>query len=83
MRDALPRELLTRSIERSRGSLPTHEKHVLNLKEDRPRLPAPKYREEQKMAPHDEEETRWAGVFIAVVGVTLMALSFALGGSSF
>jgi hypothetical protein len=30
------------------------------------------------MTLHDEEVNRWAGVFVAVVGVMLMALSFAL-----
>jgi hypothetical protein len=29
---------------------------------------------------HNEEEMRWAGVFIAVVGATLVALSFTLDG---
>jgi hypothetical protein len=32
------------------------------------------------MTAHDEEGTRWAGVFIAAVGVTLMVLSALDGG---
>jgi hypothetical protein len=47
----------------------------LSLKEDSSRLPAPEYRVEPKMTAHDEEVNRWVGVFIAVVGVTLMVLS--------
>jgi hypothetical protein len=53
----------------------------LNLK-DSPRLQAPKYHVEPKMTAHDEEVNRWIGVFIAVVGVTLMVLS-ALDGVPF
>ncbi len=56
---------------------PTHEVHALNLKEDSPRLPASKHRAEH-MTTQDEGGTRWVGVFVAVVGVMLMALSFAL-----
>ena len=53
----------------------------MNLK-DSPRLQAPEYRVEPKMTAHDEEVSRWVGVFIAVVGMTLMVLS-ALDGVPF
>ena len=42
----------------------------------------PEYRVEPKMTGHDEEVNGWIGVFIAVVGVTLMVLS-ALDGVPF
>ena len=54
--------------------------YALSLKEDRLGLPAAEYRVERKMTPDDEKGIRWVGVSIAVVGVTLMALSFALDG---
>lgn len=79
----LPRELLIRPIERSRRSLPTHEMHALNVTEDRLWLPTPQYRAEQKMSPHDEEGSTWAGIFIAMIGVALMVLSFAIAGEPF
>ena len=53
----------------------------MNLK-DSLRLQAPEYRVEPKMTAHDEEVNTWIGVFIAVVGVTLMVLS-ALDGVPF
>ena len=52
--------------------------HALSLKEDSPRLLASKDHAEHEMTPHDEEVNRWAGVFVAVVGVMLMVSSFAL-----
>jgi hypothetical protein len=58
-----------------------HEVYALNLK-DSPRLQAPEYRVEPKMTAHDEEVNRWIGVFIAMVGVTLIVLS-ALEGVPF
>ena len=48
-----------------------------------PRLSAPKYHAERRASPYDEEETNWVGVFIALIGVALMALSFVLDGSFF
>ncbi len=56
----------------------TQEGHALSLKEDSPQLLASKHSAEYEMTPHDEEGSRWAGVFVTVVGVMLMALSFAL-----
>jgi len=54
----------------------------LDLKEDSLRLSAPEYPVEQKMTTYDEARNRWAGVLIAVAGVTLMVLS-ALEGVPF
>jgi hypothetical protein len=48
-----------------------------------PRLSAPKYHAERRASPYDEEGTNWVGVFIALIGVALMALSFVLDGSFF
>ena len=75
------RAFLMRSIARSRRSPQRTEVHALSLKEDSLRLPAPEYHTKRKeMTAHDEEGTRWAGVFIAAVGVTLMVLSALDGG---
>jgi hypothetical protein len=75
------RAFLMRSIERSRRSPQRTEVHALSLKEDGLQLPAPEYRaRRRKITAHDEEETRWAGIFVAAVGVTLMVLSTLDGG---
>lgn len=61
-RDTHRESFLTRSIEHNRGSLSTHE-----------------HRAECETPSYGEERTRrWVGVFIAAVGVALMALSLAL-----
>ena len=51
----------------------------MSLKEDSLRLSAPEYPVEQKMTAYDEAGNRWAGVLIAVAGVTLMVLSALVG----
>lgn len=53
----------------------TREVHALSLKENSPRLLVPKH---EMTTSQDEEGSRWAGVIVTVVGVMLMALSFAL-----
>jgi hypothetical protein len=75
-------ELLTRSIERSRRRLPMREAKVLSLRADTPTASGPEVPPGTEDEFYDEKGINWVGVCIAVVGLTLMVLSFMLGSQS-
>ena len=82
MRDALLGELLTRSIERSRRQLPARETQALSLRADTFTTSDPEIPCGAEDELYDEKGINWVGIYIAVGGITLMVLSFMLGGES-
>lgn len=73
---------MTKAIGRIRKQLPTHEVQPLSLRTDTLTASGPEVPCEADAEFYNEKGINWVGVCIAVVGITLMALSFVLGDAS-
>ena len=73
---------MTKSIERSRRQLPTREKQAPSLRADTFTASDPEVPCVTEDELYDENGINWVGIYIAVVGITLMVLSFMLRGES-
>ena len=73
---------MTRSIERSSRQLPAREAQALSLRAATLTASGPEVPRGAEDEFYDEKGITWVGVCIAVVGITLMTLSFILAGGS-
>ncbi|MBV9455092.1 MAG: hypothetical protein JOZ19_13400 [Rubrobacter sp.] len=73
---------MTRAIGRSSRQLPTRETQRLSLRTDPLTVSSPEVPRGVDAESYNEKAINWVGVCIAVVGITLMVLSFMLGDGS-